>query len=128
MSIAYQPPRSQAPAPAARGWSPVDLLRKVDNDIDLATELVQIFLEDVAEMSDDICSAARSGDAARLASAAHAYKGSAAAIGADAVASAACSLEQEGRAGNCDVEIELAYFLEIESRLIEELSAATTVC
>lgn len=125
MTIACQQ-RATVEAPQQRPWEPAQLLSKVDDDIDLATELVRIFLEDAPEMSYDISLAARIGDAERLASAAHAYKGSASAIGAGTVAKAASALEVAGRAGSVDVELEMASFKELEGRLIEELIAATT--
>ena len=125
MSIAGQQ-RATIEAPQERQWEPTQLLSKVDNDIDLATELVELFLEDAPEMSYDISMAARAGSAQRLASAAHAYKGSASAIGAAAVAKAAGALEAAGRAGSADVELEMVHFKELEGRLIAELVAATT--
>jgi len=129
MTIAFeQPTLSEQPtgSPVRQAWTATELLRKVDNDIDLATELVEIFLEDAPEMSDDISVAVQHGDAAALASAAHAYKGSAAAIGAVAVARAAGALEASGRAGSTSVELEVAYFKELEVRLIDQLSAVAT--
>lgn len=127
MSIAHDQ-HSTTQASADRAWSPIELLRKVDNDIDLATELVEIFLEDAPEMSYDVTMAARSGDPERLAHAAHAYKGSAVAIGAIEVGRAAGALEVAGRDGHADVALELACFQKLEHRLIDELTAAQNDC
>ncbi len=63
------------------GWDRMDLLRQVDDDFDLAVALMEIFLEDAPQMKSDISVAVGAGEAERLACAAHAYKGSAAAIG-----------------------------------------------
>jgi len=123
MSIAHEKP-TPAPAVDDRVWSPVELLHKVENDIDLATELIEIFLEDAPEMSYDISMAVRAGNPEHLAHAAHAYRGSAVAIGANALGTAAGALEAAGRAGHAGVDLELAYFKELEQRVIAELAAA----
>ena len=127
MNVSLQPTAVSEIQPTPT-WNRTELLDKVDNDIDLATELVEIFLEDAPEMSYDISMAVRAGDTKRLASAAHAYKGSAAAIGAIAVAQAAGALEAAGRADSIAVDLELAHFKELEQRLVAELRAATTDC
>jgi HPt (histidine-containing phosphotransfer) domain-containing protein len=109
-------------APEALRWDPAELLRQVDGDGELAGELVAIFLEDEAPMRTALRAAIEAGSAEELAHAAHAYKGSAAAVGAVSVAAAAGALEAEGRAGRSSVWFEWRLFENLASRLVEELA------
>lgn len=80
-------------------WSPDHLLDQIGNDLGLAFELLAVFLDETPEIVAGITDAVRRGDDPALAAAAHAFKGSAAAIGAFALAEAASRLEIAGREG-----------------------------
>ena len=71
-------------------------------DRDLQREVVQMFLEDCGARVEAIGAAVGARDAARLRSAAHALKGSAAYLSALAVVEAAGRLEGMGRDGTFD--------------------------
>jgi HPt (histidine-containing phosphotransfer) domain-containing protein len=81
------------------GWKPDHLLQQIGQDLGLAAELVEVFLEEMPDILTGIQEAVRQADDERLASAAHAFRGSAAAIGAFAMARAAADLEAAGREG-----------------------------
>jgi HPt (histidine-containing phosphotransfer) domain-containing protein len=80
-------------------WKPDHLLEQIGHDLGLAAELVEVFLDEMPEMLSGIEDAVRHSDSQQLASAAHAFKGSAAAIGAFSMAEAAAQLETAGREG-----------------------------
>jgi HPt (histidine-containing phosphotransfer) domain-containing protein len=80
-------------------WKPDHLLEQIGHDLGLAAELVEIFLEEMPAMLTGIEEAVLHGDDQRLASTAHAFKGSAAAIGAFTLAAVASDLEIAGREG-----------------------------
>jgi HPt (histidine-containing phosphotransfer) domain-containing protein len=117
----------QLQAPVERGvtghWDRTALLRQVDGDRELAGELVSIFLEDEPAMRAELQDAMRAESADSLAHVAHAYKGSAAAVGGVLAAEAASALEAAGRAGRVSVWFEWRRFEDLANRLVEELSA-----
>jgi two-component system sensor histidine kinase/response regulator len=71
-----------------------EALERVEGDVDLLRELVQIFLEDLPERVGEIRAALAARDTQILARAAHSLKGSAANISAIAVSDAARRLEK----------------------------------
>jgi len=102
------PPPAPAPAPIAQesastpaaAESVADHLRRASGGNEkLARSLVQSFLADAPKKMADIRRAVAQKDAARLGSAAHAFKGAAAIFGAPAVVAAARNLEAMGKSG-----------------------------
>ncbi len=117
-------PNSGAAPPDTEVWDPSGLLRQVDGDLELAAELVSIFLEDEPQMRSDLQTAIRTGSADGIAHAAHAYRGSASALGSTRVANAAAEIESAGRAGRAEVAAEWERFESRANRLVETLAGA----
>ena len=101
----------------------VEALERVEGDVDLLRELVEVFLEDVPTRMAEIREALERRDAEGLRSAAHSLKGAAANLSACAVSAAAERLEMAGR--NQDfAETESAYAVLVTEtdRLTHELA------
>ena len=73
-------------------------LTTADGDTELVTELVELFMEKCPEMLADLERAVESDDSEALVLAAHTLKGSAASVGALAIAETAEFLEKSGNA------------------------------
>lgn len=76
----------------------IALMTLVGGDRELASQLAELFLEDLGPRVTEITSAVSELDAGRLYAGAHALRGSAGSIKADIVAAAAGVLEAMGRA------------------------------
>jgi two-component system sensor histidine kinase/response regulator len=74
-----------------------DLYNRLEGDEELLGELLALFLEQVHGHLEALDSALQGGDALRLEREAHALKGAAAAISAEAVQRAAADLEMAGK-------------------------------
>ena len=90
------------------------LMTLVDGDRALASQLAELFLEDLGPRVTEITTAVSELDAKRLQVGAHALRGSAGSIKADIVAAAAGVLETMGRASK----------LEGVQRALDELTVA----
>jgi len=85
------------------------LLERVEGDLDLLGELVEIFADTRGEMSAAVHAAAERGDAVGLAQAAHALKGAVSNFCAQGAVDAALQLERMGRSADlAGVEATLA--------------------
>jgi HPt (histidine-containing phosphotransfer) domain-containing protein len=73
----------------------------------LLSEMVEIFREDTPRRIQDILRAAREGKAEELSRAAHALKGGAGALGAEALRALAAKLESLGRGGSAEADADL---------------------
>jgi HPt (histidine-containing phosphotransfer) domain-containing protein len=78
----------------------------------LLSEMIAIFREDTPRRIRDILAAAAQGNAEELSHTAHALKGGAGALGAEALRRVAAELESLGRGGSAVVETELSGRLE----------------
>jgi HPt (histidine-containing phosphotransfer) domain-containing protein len=89
---------------AAGVLDPACVAELVDSGVPgLVEELATLFGEDAPRSVAGLRAAAERGDAPELARVAHALKGSAATLGARALASTCAGLEAEGHAGRTDV-------------------------
>jgi HPt (histidine-containing phosphotransfer) domain-containing protein len=76
------------------------LLERLDGDLELLREVVQIFAADAPRLLGELHDALDQGNADRVGRAAHTLKGSLALFGAHAATEAARELEMLGRTGN----------------------------
>lgn len=99
-------------------------LERVEGDVELLQELVELFLADAPERMAEIRSALAACDGEGLQQAAHSLKGAAANLSALALASVAKHLEDAGRRQDFVVAAQAYAALEAEvDRLQEALSA-----
>lgn len=78
------------------------LLKRVEGDEELLEELVHFFLDHTPRQLDKLRQALKAGDASALGEQAHAIKGAAASLSAEAVRLAAGSLEFSGKNQNLE--------------------------
>jgi signal transduction histidine kinase/DNA-binding response OmpR family regulator len=110
-------PRS-GPPPAPRTEEAVDeadALNIAGGDPALMRELAQLFLNELPGKLSDLRKAAAAGDPEQIRIAAHALKGSAAAVGGRGAADASSRVEQLGRSGN--LEAARAALVDLEAAL-----------
>jgi histidine phosphotransfer protein HptB len=96
---------------------PIDrdtLFERVDNDMELLAELVDIFEEDSAEHIEAIRAAVGNSDSQALERSAHSLKGSSFNLSANMLAERAFRLEQAGREDDLSNSANLLAELEIE--------------
>src|SRR5436190_16020451 len=79
------------PAPAP--FDEAAVLERVEGDVELLREIVELFLEDSLRLREEVRAAVAAGDAAALRRSAHTLKGAASNFGAAAVVAAALQLE-----------------------------------
>ncbi|MDP6778849.1 MAG: ATP-binding protein [Candidatus Latescibacteria bacterium] len=87
---------------AAKPFSPSETLARVENDLDLLSDIVSIFLQDYPNIVEEIGAAVESGDPDALEKAAHKLKGSASNFSARQTQRAALELEGMGRDRHLD--------------------------
>lgn len=101
-------------------WS--GLLVRLENDGQLAAEVIAMFLQEHTRLLEDVREAVKKGNALLLEKSAHAMKGSAGDITAAEVFNVACRLEVMGREGKLDGAGEVLKNLEVAlDRLVAEL-------
>lgn len=88
------------------------LMERIDGDVELLREIVDLFLAERPRMMEEIAAAIRDHDAHGLRRAAHTLKGSASNFAADRVVSTALALEIMGREGNLHLASETRDLLE----------------
>lgn len=112
---------SSAPASGGGGGKSFDrqrLLHLVDNDLELLSEIVDLFLEDAPGWLDTIREAVVRQDAPSLRAGAHALKGAVSNFAATTVWSIAVALEEQGRSGKLGESEETLSPLEDEMKLL----------
>jgi CheY-like chemotaxis protein/HPt (histidine-containing phosphotransfer) domain-containing protein len=109
------------PAPAARGvFDRKVLLQRLEGDEELLREIAGEFARDLPRLLEDVAGAAAADSADKLNIAAHALKGSAAAIEAPALRDLARRLERAGREGDRDIVRRVVDELKIEADVLLE--------
>jgi len=92
-------PDADAPAVAACGFEPEAALMRLEGDIALFGELVELFRADLPRRLSDLRHSVESGDAGGLERAAHTLKGAVNSFGGSAVSAALAALEDLARDG-----------------------------
>lgn len=110
-----QPWQASQPAGDAEIFDLASLLERVENDWDLMSELIQLYLETAPKLVAEMESAAARRDAPTIERVAHALKGSLKNIGATSAARAAAALEERGRMGDLAAIDDLLVQLKTES-------------
>lgn len=87
-------------APTERVFRIDDLLERLDNDIELATEIAEVYLGESEHLQTEIAAALERGDAEALRNHAHSIKGATGNIGNEPLHEVAFQLENSGRVGN----------------------------
>lgn len=100
------------------------LMERVDYDLELLAELVEIYEEDTAENIESIKAAIGSQDAGQLEKSAHSLKGSSSNMSAELVVEFASKLEQAGRNGDFEETDDILSSLNEEfNRVVSALKA-----
>lgn len=102
--------------PATGAFDRTAALERVEGDLELLADLIQVFLQDLPQQVAALRKAVEDQDAKGIQQEAHRLKGAAASLDATAVSACAARLEQSGRDANCAVaraewaqlEVELA--------------------
>jgi len=102
-------------------WNPEAALERMDQDRELLSEMLALFMDELPSRLGAISDAIQSGDPEALAAAAHALKGSAAAVAAEALSARCAELERMGRFNSVSRAAEVAASLD---HLTEEFRAA----
>ncbi|MBP8283293.1 MAG: response regulator [Chromatiaceae bacterium] len=87
-------------APPERVFRIEDLLDRLDNDIELAAEIAEVYLGESEHLQTEIAAALERGDAEALRNHAHSIKGATGNIGNEPLHEVAFQLENSGRVGN----------------------------
>lgn len=98
-----------------------EVYHRVDDDMELLQELIELFLEDYPQLMSDIHSAIQNGDATALKSSAHTLKGSVSNFCAQSAVDAALKLEIAG--GNEDLSTAEADFVALQTSMNEVSNA-----
>jgi HPt (histidine-containing phosphotransfer) domain-containing protein len=92
-------PSEPAPAPTAEPFDCAAQLDRVEGDVELLADLIQIFLSDLPRQVDALRKAVGEQDFKGIEREAHRLRGSAGSLGAPGVSAAAARLEQSCREG-----------------------------
>lgn len=104
-----------------------ELFDRLDNDVELLLELIDLFLEDYPQLLMDIGKAVETGDSEQLRKSAHTLKGSVGNFCAHAAYESALRLEQKGASAELDsAETEYAVLSREMGRVEAALKALST--
>ncbi len=99
-----------------------DFLERIDGDVDLLKEVIEIFLEDTPRLLADLFAAIRRGDAGAVERAAHTLKGATANISAKRLYALSHQVQQAAKNGDAaSLEPRIHQFAENFDKLTREL-------
>ena len=100
MNSAQKPLCASPPAPVLIDWSRLDQFREFDDEaLTMTQEVLMLFVGEAPQQIDDIHRALATCDSAALSRSAHALKGAASNVGAQALSEACALLEQACQQG-----------------------------
>ena len=110
--------------PVLINWRRLDQFREFDDEsLSMTREVVQLFITEMPQRTGDIDSALANGDSAALSRAAHALKGAASNVGAQALDDACTTLEQSCRQGQwpADAAVQVAGLMALAGKTCQSL-------
>ncbi len=110
-----------APPAAMEAFDHVAALERVEGDLELLTDLIQVFLDDLPPHVTALRKAVEGQDARGIEQEAHRLKGAASSLGANSVAASAARLEQSGRERNSAAA--QSEWVQLEAELVRLQSA-----
>jgi signal transduction histidine kinase/CheY-like chemotaxis protein/HPt (histidine-containing phosphotransfer) domain-containing protein len=124
LPAALPAPPGLQPQPVLIDWSRLEQFREFDDeDLSMTREVVALFISEMPQRTGDIHSALAGGDSAALSHAAHALKGAASNVGAQALSDACAALEQSCLHGRwpADAAVQVAMLTALAARTGQSL-------
>ena len=125
MPAAQEAPLGLEPEPELIDWSRLEQFREFDDeDLSMTREVLLLFIAEMPQRTDDICCALAACDGAVLSRAAHALKGAASNVGAQALSDACAALEHSCLQGlwPADAAVQVARLMALADRTRQSLA------
>lgn len=135
-ALAHNPPCGEpgaadsAPEPMLMDWSRIEEFKEFDDEEGSMTrEVLALFISEMPQRIDDIREALSASDSAALSRTAHAVKGAASNVGAQALSDACCALEQACLQGQwpADASVQVARIAELAAKTRQALTNWATL-
>jgi HPt (histidine-containing phosphotransfer) domain-containing protein len=124
LPAAQEAPAGLAPQAELIDWSRLEQFREFDDeDLSMTREVVQLFITEMPQRTGDIHGALAACDSAVLSRAAHALKGAASNVGAQALSDACAALEQSCQQGQwpADAAVQVASLMALAAATCQSL-------